>query len=315
MPLLVPPAHRHLPEENFKNLKVTGGNGSVITLDSGATFTYLNPFGGYWYWDKNDPLNQDARAQSWSPALNETFKYGVDQVRGVNLGGWLVLEPFISPALYQRYNSSNPVDEWTLSQAMAADTANGGLGQLEQHYQTFITEQDFAEIAGAGLNFVRIPLGYWAIETQGDEPFLPKVSWTYFLKAIQWARKYGLRINLDFHAVPGSQNGWNHSGRLGTIGFLSGPMGYANAQRTLNYIRIIAEFISQPQYRDVVPIFGILNEPVGTTIGQDALSRFYLDAYNIIRNAGGTGGGNGPFISIHDAFFLSKSVGGRHAQC
>jgi glucan 1,3-beta-glucosidase len=29
----------------------------------------------------------------------------------------------------------------------------------------------------------------------------------------------------------------------------------------------------------------------------------YLDAYNIIRNAGGIGEGNGPFISIHDAFF------------
>jgi glucan 1,3-beta-glucosidase len=94
----------------------------------------------------------------------------------------------------------------------------------------------------------------------------------YFLKAIQWARKYGLRINLDFHAVPGSQNGWNHSGRLGTINFLNGPMGYANAQRSLDYIRIIAEFISQPQYKNVVTIFGIMNEPMGTTIGQGQIA-------------------------------------------
>jgi glucan 1,3-beta-glucosidase len=64
------------------NVRVTGGNGSVITLENGTTFIYQNPFGGYWYWDENDPLNQDARAQSWSPALNETFNYGVDQVRG-----------------------------------------------------------------------------------------------------------------------------------------------------------------------------------------------------------------------------------------
>jgi len=28
------------------------------------------------------------------------------------------------------------------------------------------------------LNFVRIPIGWWAIETRDDEPFLPKVSWT-----------------------------------------------------------------------------------------------------------------------------------------
>ena len=33
------------------------------------------------------------------------------------------------------------------------------------------------EIAAAGLNFVRIPIGWWAIETRGDEPYLPKVSW------------------------------------------------------------------------------------------------------------------------------------------
>ena len=50
-------------------------------------------------------------------------------------------------------------------------------------------------------------------------------------------------------------------------------MGLANAQRSLDYIRIIAEFISQPEYSDVVVMFGITNEPQGTTVGKDALSR------------------------------------------
>ena len=40
------------------------------------------------------------------------------------------------------------------------------------------TEQDFAQIAGAGLNHVRIPLPYWAIEVWNGEPFLPKTAWT-----------------------------------------------------------------------------------------------------------------------------------------
>lgn len=59
----------------------------------------------------------------------------------MNLGGWLVPEPFIVPALFEPYqnNSDLPVkDEWSLSEAMANDTANGGLGQLETHYKTFI---------------------------------------------------------------------------------------------------------------------------------------------------------------------------------
>jgi glucan 1,3-beta-glucosidase len=91
--------------------------------------------------------------------------------------------------------------------------------------------------------------------------------------AIEWARKYGLRINLDLHTLPGSQNGWNHSGRLGTINVLNGPMGLANAERSLDYIRILAEFISQPQYKDVVTLFGITNEPQASTVGLDSLSR------------------------------------------
>jgi aryl-phospho-beta-D-glucosidase BglC (GH1 family) len=279
---------------------ITGGDGSTVTMDDGTTFTYHNPFGGYWYYDPNNPLANSARAQSWVPALNGTFQYGSNRIRGVNIGGWLVTEPFISPALYQKYPGA--VDEWTLSQAMAQDTASGGLNQLEDHYKTFITEQDFAQIAGAGLNYVRIPLPYWAIETRAGEPFLAKTAWKYFLMAIEWARKYGLRINLDLHSLPGSQNGWNHSGRLGTVNVLNGPMGLANAERSLDYIRILAEFISQPQYRDVVTMFGITNEPQASTVGLDSLSRYYLQAYNYVRLASGTGTGNGPMISFHEGF-------------
>ena len=65
-----------------QTLAVTGGDGSKVTTEDGTSFTYSNKFGGYWYWDENDPFNNGARAQSWSPALNETFNYGVDQIRG-----------------------------------------------------------------------------------------------------------------------------------------------------------------------------------------------------------------------------------------
>ena len=47
---------------------------------------------------------------------------------------------FSSPDLFEKYlsNTNPPVDEWTLSEAMASDTAGGGLSQLETHYKTFI---------------------------------------------------------------------------------------------------------------------------------------------------------------------------------
>lgn len=278
----------------------TGGNGSIIKMADGTTFTYLNPFGGIWVDNPNDPFNNGAYPNSWTPPLNSSWTWGVNKIYGVNIGGLFVLEPFITPALYQKYPGA--VDEWTLSTLMAADTASGGLQQLETHYSTFITEQDIAEIAGAGLNWIRLPIPFWAIEKWDFEPFLEKVCWPYILRVLQWARKYGIRVNLDLHTIPGSQNGYNHSGKLGSINFLNGVMGLANAQRALDYIRIITEFISQPEWVNVVPVFSIVNEALVSTIGTDQITAFYLLAHDMIRNITGYGEGHGPYIAIHDGF-------------
>ncbi|KAF8157928.1 glycoside hydrolase family 5 protein [Crassisporium funariophilum] len=269
-------------------------------MDDGTKFTYTNEFDGDWAEDPKNPFAPGGKAQSWSKRVGkEEWVWGTDIARGVNLGGWLVTEPFICPALYEPYVGKSNIeilDEWTLSLAMGGDLAK----KMEEHYKTFITEKDFADIAGAGLNWVRIPIGFWAIETINDEPFLVGTSWTYFLKAIEWGRKYGIRIYLDLHALPGSQNGWNHSGKSGSVNFMNGVMGIANAQRTLTYLRIITEFVSQPQYRDVVGIVGIVNEILYGTIGQQAVQSFYYAAYEAIRKSSGIT--SGPYIAIHEAF-------------
>ncbi|GJJ08422.1 hypothetical protein Clacol_002638 [Clathrus columnatus] len=272
-----------------------GFDGSTVTMANGSTFLYENPFGGYWVEDPSNPYNNDARAQEWVPPLNQTWTFGVDQIRGVNLG-----EPFIVPALFEKYQSgpTPAIDEWTLSLAMRADTSpGGGISQLEVHYQTFITEQDFANIAGAGLSWIRLPIPYWAIETWPGEPFLANVCWTYILQALAWAHDRDLKQSL-----PGSQNGYNHSGKFGQINFMNGVMGIANAERTLYYIRVITEFISQPEYSNLIPIFGFLNEPFAMEIGKDVLSSFYVRAYETIRNITGVGEGNGPYLAMHDGF-------------
>lgn len=101
---------------------------------------------------------------------------------------------FIVPGLYEQYQNTTikAIDEYTLSQAMGDDLAE----KMEEHYRTFIvrchfdiatdvqTEEDFALIAGAGLNYVRIPMGFWAVETNTDEPYLQGVSWKYVLPCV-----------------------------------------------------------------------------------------------------------------------------------
>lgn len=78
------------------------------------------------------------------------------------------------------------MDEWTLSTILAS---KGQLQEvMENHYNTFITEEDIAQIAGAGLNWIRVPIPFWAVDTWSDvgvdgtgqtvsEPFLPRVCW------------------------------------------------------------------------------------------------------------------------------------------
>lgn len=86
--------------------------------------------------DPSDPYTYAAQPNSWTPPLNTTWDWSTHSAYGVNLGGLFVLEPFITPDIFQRYPTA--VDEWTLSEAMRADTANGGINQLEDHYKTFI---------------------------------------------------------------------------------------------------------------------------------------------------------------------------------
>jgi glucan 1,3-beta-glucosidase len=251
-----------------RNLAASGGNGSIVTTADGSTFIYNNTFGGFWVDDPQNPWNSSARPNSWTKPLTEKWDFVNDKIYGVNLGGLFVLEPFITPHFYEKYNGS--VDEFTLSTLI--QNATGSLDEIENHYKTFITEIDIAQIAGAGLNWIRLPIPFWAIDEWTGEPFLAKKSWPYIVQVLKWCRKYGIRVNLDLHTIPGSQNGYNHSGKLGSINWLYGIMGLANAQRSLDYIRIIAEFISQPEYVNVVPIFSPVNEALLGNIGINSLS-------------------------------------------
>ncbi len=71
-----------VPSPTVSQALISGGDGSEITLEDGRKIKYTNKFGGYWVYDSNNPFNNGARPQKWSPALNETFRYGVDKIRG-----------------------------------------------------------------------------------------------------------------------------------------------------------------------------------------------------------------------------------------
>ena len=264
------------------------------TKDFNVTYTGAT-VGGLPVMGLNSTWDDTARANENTPPLNQKWTYGpAAPVRGVNLGGWLSLEPFITPSLFDTYQvGMNIVDEYTLTQHLGPQAAQ----TLEKHYATFVTEQTFAEIQAAGLDHVRIPYSYWAITTYPGDPYVPKISWRYLLRGIEYARKYGLRVNLDLHALPGSQNGWNHSGRQGSIGWLNGTDGALNAQRSLDLHNQISAFFAQPRYENVVAFYGLVNEPKMTILPVADVLNWTTSAINIVRQ-----NGIAQTISVADGF-------------
>jgi glucan 1,3-beta-glucosidase len=124
------------------------------------------------------------------------FDYNSQKVYGVNLGGWFVLEPWITPSLFDAYANSGTVkDEYTLSQALGKQQATN---ILTNHWKTWITQDDFQKIAGMGLNHVRIPIGYWALNPLEGDPYV-QGQLDILDQAVDWANDAGLKVMLDLH--------------------------------------------------------------------------------------------------------------------
>ena len=86
------------------------------------------------------------------------------------------------------------IDEWTFGKYVG-DAAD----RLAKHWDSWITEDDFEQIAAANLNHVRIPIGYWALDTSKGEPYIQGNQTDYLWKACDWARKNGIKVLIDLH--------------------------------------------------------------------------------------------------------------------
>ncbi|MCJ1299899.1 exo-1,3-beta-glucanase, partial [Hypocenomyce scalaris] len=95
------------------------------------------------------------------------FNFGSEIVRGVNIGGWLVLEPWITPSIFQNQTGFSVVDEWTLCE-LVPDAAS----ILQAHWDSWVTLADFQKISAAGFNTLRIPVGYWAYMKVPGDPYI-----------------------------------------------------------------------------------------------------------------------------------------------
>ena len=196
------------------------------------------------------------------------------------MGSWLVLEKWMAPSVFRGYDAS---DEYTLSQALGSQAR----AHLQAHRESWITDEDFAWIAARGLNCVRLPVGYWVLESA--PPYVPAPD--TLDRAFRQAAAHGLSVLLDLHGAPGSQNGWDHSGRAGVVGWLSDPK---YAAQTLDVIDGLAQHCKR--YDNLIGV-ELLNEP-RWDVPIETLKNYYQEGYERVRKH------LPPTVAvvIHDAF-------------
>ncbi|GMH67493.1 hypothetical protein TrRE_jg1534 [Triparma retinervis] len=231
-------------------------------------------------------------------------------IRGVNLGGWLVLERYIKPSLFtvpvcfdkdrhdpdvcaNDINDPYPEDQWTLTSVF--NNKDDAREYLKDHWANFVKEDDIARIKKAGLGHVRIPVGHWIMgDISPDEPYVDG-EWGDFVRVARLCRKHGIQVWVDLHTAPGSQNGFDNSGRTRATPTGEGWSGNPeNVDRTVKAVREIAEGIKEEGLEDVVTGFGVLNEPFKAQ-NEAQVKDFDDRAYRAVREV--LGGGTTVYIA------------------
>ncbi len=189
------------------------------------------------------------------------------KLRGVNLGGWLMMEAYFTHA--------PSYAEQLFKKKFAKVLGTRALRDFEHQYREhFIQEEDVRLIRSWGMNVVRLPFNYRLIEKAPGK--FDTQGLAYLDRTIAWAKRHKLWVILDLHAAPGAQNHDWHSDSLGPAQLWTSP-------RMQKQTCAIWEFLAD-RYKNEEAVAGydILNEAVLSDV--KLLNRFYRDVIKAIRS-------------------------------
>lgn len=227
-------------------------------------------------------------------------------IKGVNLGNWLTLEKWMSPALF---DGTTAEDEYYLPRQLSPEVYEA---RIKMHRSEYITERDFAMIKHIGFNSVRIPVPYFIF---GDRP--PFIGCIAELdKAFAWAEKYDLKVLIDLHTAPLSQNGFDNGGICGVCKWSQTP---SEVEFVLDLLEKLAKRYGQRKgLLGITPINEPITEPMWSMMNvperyapvdkelaagsapntMEFIRQFYSDAYDRIR----PNIAPDKYVVFHDAF-------------
>ena len=209
--------------------------------------------------------------------MNAAVPASGERLRGVNLGGWLVLEKWMTPSLFEGLAATDETS-WCVELGRKVPE------RLRAHWASFITREDFAWLADAGINAVRIPVGHWILgppypwhPRYGSlpEPFITG-GIEVLDRALDHAAEFGLGVIIDLHAAAGCQNGFDNGGMKDVCDWAGDSAFVDHSVELLG--RLAARYRAHRALRGIE----VLNEPrwdVPTALLKD----YYQRAYDAIR--------------------------------
>ncbi|GJE93192.1 glycoside hydrolase family 5 protein [Phanerochaete sordida] len=209
-----------------------------------------------------------------------------DKIYGVNLGSWLVLEAWMLPAEWLAMGGDNCADcsqcigsEFAFAQAYP-DTVDA---TFKGHWESWFNQPDVDKIAAAGINTVRIPLGYWIVEPLVDRSteYYPRGGLQQLQRGLQQLKDAGISAILDHHALPGVQTaGQQFTGRCTSdVEFYTDY----NYHRALIWTAVMTTLSHlDPAFESVIAIEAV-NEPIMDATQTPGYGDFQQNFVKVVR--------------------------------
>jgi glucan 1,3-beta-glucosidase len=235
---------------------------------------------------KEEPENTQHNHQQ--EHIQYRIRRGQIPCRGVNLGGWLVAEHWITwDSIIWKDVPSEIADQGEFA-TMKYIGHEEGDKRFDEHRNTWITEEDIREMASFGINTIRVPVGYWIAGFDYSD-ISNKQEWKVFAPnglmyldtlIFDWCVHYNIAVLISIHAAKGSQNGRDHSAAP-TPGVTYWSNYQENVENTAQFALFLAE-----RYKYCVSFLGLslLNEPQ-YPVHPRVVRNYFLRAYYFIRGA------------------------------
>ncbi|MFK7884119.1 MAG: cellulase family glycosylhydrolase [Phycisphaerales bacterium] len=121
-------------------------------------------------------------------------------LRAINLGNWLLIEPW----MYNQNTQFVPDQASFIGVLESRFGAEEARRLMDLHRAGFMTQRDFDAVANAGFNCVRIPVSHKILES--DPLVIDEAGFDVLRDAMDMAAQAGLYVILDMHSVPGGQS-------------------------------------------------------------------------------------------------------------